>query len=86
MKSITVSSILQFGAKPLLAASLISVTGLSGVAAGALMITFMVPTASSAYILARQLGGDSETMASIITFQTLLGFVFMPIIAQLFLL
>ncbi len=86
MKSITVSSILQFGAKPLLAASLISVTGLSGVAAGALMITLMVPTASSAYILARQLGGDSETMASIITFQTLLGFVFMPIIAQLFLL
>ncbi len=86
MQSISVSSLLQFGVKPLLAAALITVTGLSGVAAGALIITFMVPTASSAYILARQLGGDSETMASIITFQTLLGFVFMPIIAQLFLL
>jgi len=38
----------------------------------------MTPTAPSAYILARQLGGDTETMASIITFQTLLAFLIMP--------
>ncbi|MDJ0832860.1 MAG: AEC family transporter [Gammaproteobacteria bacterium] len=86
LQSIRISSLLQFGVKPLLAASLISLTGLSGVAAGALLITFMVPTASSAYILARQLGGDTETMASIITFQTLLAFLLMPLIAQLLLL
>jgi hypothetical protein len=43
----------------------------------------MTPTASSGYILARQLGGDTETMASIITFQTLLAFAAMPAIALL---
>ena len=32
-----------------------------------------MPTAPSAFILARQLGGDTKLMASIITFQTLLS-------------
>ncbi len=86
IKSIVISSMIQFGVKPLLAAALIASMGLSGIAAGALLIAFMVPTASSAYILARQLGGDTETMASIITLQTLLGFLLMPLIAQLLLL
>ena len=34
----------------------------------------MTPTAPSAYILSRQLGGDTEAMASIITVQTLIAF------------
>ena len=38
---------------------------------------------TSAAILARQLGGDTQTMASIITFQTLLAFVAMPGLALL---
>ena len=79
--SIAVSSIVQFGFKPASAVLLASGTGLSGVAAAVVLIAFMVPTAPSAYILARQLGGDAETMASIITFQTLLAFLIMPIIA-----
>ena len=54
-------------------------------AAGVLVIAFMTPTAPSAYILARQLGGDTETMASIITLQTLLAFAVMPLIAYLML-
>ena len=33
------------------------------------------------FILARQLGGDAPAMASIITFQTLLAFLVMPVIA-----
>ncbi|MCW8902700.1 AEC family transporter [Sedimenticola sp.] len=82
---IMVSSIIQFGLKPTTTALLIVVTGLSGVPAGALVICFMVPTAPSAYILARQLGGDTATMASIITFQTLLAFLVMPFIALLLL-
>lgn len=85
IKPITISSIVQFGLKPMTAALLVSYTGLTGISAGVLIIAFMTPTASSAYILARQLGGDTETMASIITFQTLLAFLVMPLIAQLFL-
>lgn len=78
---VTISSIVQFGLKPLTAALLISITGLTGIVAGVIVIFFMTPTAPSAYILARQLGGDTETMASIITFQTLLAFLAMPLIA-----
>ncbi len=82
---IIVSSIVQFAIKPLVTSLLIFYTGLTGIAAGVLIIAFMTPTAPSAFILARQLGGDSETMASIISFQTLGAFLFMPLIGYLFL-
>lgn len=85
IRPILVSSVVQFGLKPTAAALLIAITGLSGIPAGALIICLMVPTAPSAYILARQLGGDTATMASIITFQTLLAFLVMPLIALLLL-
>lgn len=82
---IVFSSLTQFGLKPLVTAILISCTGLTGIAAGVLVIAFMTPTAPSAYILARQLGGDTEAMASIITFQTLLAFLVMPLIGSILL-
>lgn len=37
-----------------------------------------LPTASSAYILARQMGGDHQTMAAIITVQTLVAMLTLP--------
>ena len=81
--SVAVSSIVQFGLKPASAVLLIASFQLPDVAAAVVLIAFMVPTAPSAYILARQLGGDAETMASIITFQTLLAFIVMPVIAAM---
>lgn len=80
-RPIAISSVVQFVFKPLATALLIAVTGLTGIPASVLVIAFMTPTATSSYILARQLGGDAETMASIITFQTLLAFIVMPVIA-----
>lgn len=41
-----------------------------------------LPTATSAYILARQLGGDAELMAAIITGQTLLAMLTLPMWLQ----
>ncbi len=82
---IVISSIVQFGIKPLLVFSLILFTGLTGIAAAVLIVIFMTPTAPSAYILARQLGGDTDAMASIITVQTLLAFFIMPILGALLL-
>lgn len=76
-----IASVIQFGLKPLTAFLLISATGLDGAVAGALAIALMAPTAPSGYILARQLGGDAPALASIITLQTLLAFVLMPLIA-----
>jgi predicted permease len=81
--AIGVASLVQFGLKPLVAVGLAGAAGLEGAAAGVVIIAFMTPTASSGYILARQLGGDTETMASIITFQTLFAFAAMPAIALL---
>lgn len=81
--AIVESSLVQFLLKPAMAATLIHYSGLHGVAAVVLMLVFMTPTAPSAYILARQLGGDTETMASIITVQTILAFLLMPVIATL---
>jgi len=83
--AILVASLAQFIIKPALTLALCAAFGLSGVAAGVLLIVFIAPTASSAYILARQLGGDLETMASIITLQTIVAFGVMPIWAWIWL-
>ncbi|WP_413701997.1 AEC family transporter [Psychromonas sp. KJ10-10] len=82
-KAIAFSSTIQFVIKPLVAIALISYTGLNDVIAAVLMIAFITPTAPSSYILARQLGGDVESMASIITMQTLVAFIMMPLLAML---
>lgn len=82
MGAITISSLAQYLLKPLMVAGLVQAFALPPLVSGVLLISFMVPTASSAYILARQLGGDTETMASIISFQTLIAFVSMPLTAH----
>jgi predicted permease len=38
-----------------------------------------VPTSPSAYVMARQMGGDAPLLAQIITLQTILAAVTMPI-------
>ena len=83
--AIVKSSVVQFGVKPVAVATLVNLTGLTGITAAVLVIFFITPTAPSAYILARQLGGDTETMASIITVQTLLAFMMMPLLAMVLL-
>lgn len=83
LPAISSASLVQFVLKPVTAVALISVLGLAGIPAGVLILFFMTPTAPSAYILARQLGGDVETMSSIITVQTILAFAVMPAIAFL---
>lgn len=85
LKPALVSSVVQFGVKPLAAALLIPAMGLTGAAAGALVIALVTPTATSSYILARQLGGDAPAMASITTFQTLAAFLVMPVVVLLWL-
>jgi len=42
-----------------------------------------LPTAASAYILTRQLGGDAALMASMISLQTLLGMLSLPLVVLL---
>ncbi|BCG45553.1 Auxin Efflux Carrier [Citrifermentans bremense] len=70
---------IQFVCKPVIAWYLAAATGLSGVAAGVAVLLFSVPTAPTAYILSRQMGGDHDSMAVIITVQTCLSFFTLPL-------
>lgn len=74
-----VTSIVQFLCKPLIAWGLGTSMGLSGMALSVAVLLFSVPTAPSAYILSRQMGGDHDSMAAIITVQTCLSFVTLPL-------
>jgi malonate transporter len=73
------SSTVQFLCKPLIAWGLATSLGLTGVALSVAVLLFSVPTAPSAYILSRQMGGDHDSMAAIITVQTCLSFVTLPL-------
>lgn len=53
--------------------------GLDPVSRDVALLFAALPTATSAYILARQLGGDSELMAALITGQTLLSMATLPL-------
>jgi len=74
-----VSCAVQFLCKPLLAWWLAAATGLSGMAAAVTVLLLSVPTAPSAYILSRQMGGDHDSMTVIITAQTCLSFFTLPL-------
>jgi malonate transporter and related proteins len=58
--------------------------GVEGVTAGAAVLFTAVPVSASAYVLARQLGGDAPLMAGLITLTTLAAFITMPITVALF--
>ncbi|WP_417227006.1 AEC family transporter [Amphritea sp.] len=49
-----------------------------------LLLFSALPTAPSAYVLARQLGGDATLMSAIITGQTLLSMLLMPVVLSIF--
>ena len=69
----------QFICKPMVAWGLATYLGLSGITLSVVVLLFSVPTAPSAYILSRQMGGDHDSMAAIITVQTCLSFITLPI-------
>ncbi len=57
--------------------------GLSGANLVIVAACSAVPASSSAYVLARQMGGDAPLLAQIITLQTILAAVTMPIVIAL---
>jgi malonate transporter and related proteins len=70
---------------PVLTGLLGQALGLSGVALAVPILCMAVPTAAASYILARQNGGDAPLMASIVTAQTLVAAITMPILFAAFL-
>lgn len=74
------TSILKLGLLPLITWGFVIVFEVKGIAAFVAILFNALPTAPSAYILARQLGGDASLMASLITWQTLIALLTLPIL------
>lgn len=68
---------------PAIAGMLAWVLAVPPQAAALVIIFFALPTAPTAYILTRQMNGDSALMAGIITMQTLLAVVTLPLVLGL---
>lgn len=77
-RPIVVSSVLRLVAMPALALAFTHLLGLRGDAAVVALVFLSLPTASSAYVLARRLGGDAPLMASITAVQTGLALATVP--------
>jgi malonate transporter and related proteins len=75
---------LKLFAMPILAGLIGQKLGLSGINLAVPIVCASVPTAAASYILARQNGGDAPLMASIVTAQTILAAVTMPLMLMIF--
>jgi len=79
-----VGAVLKLILMPLLAVSLALWFGVGGSNLVIVATCSAVPSSSSSYVLARQMGGDAPLMAHIITLQTILAAITMPIAIALF--
>ncbi|MEK6478384.1 AEC family transporter [Catalinimonas sp. 4WD22] len=84
MFAISLTATLKLIALPSLVMLLFYLSGISGVSREVALIYAAVPGAISSYILSRQLGGDSELMAGIITMETFLAMFSIPSMLWLF--
>lgn len=73
------SMLFRFAVVPVITLALAAALGLSGPTAVVAVLFQSLPTASSAYVLARRLGGDAPLMAAIIAVQTGAGLVTIPL-------
>ena len=77
------NSLLRLLGMPMLAWAVAYGLQLPAMESTVLVLFFALPTAPTAYVLTRQLGGDSQLMAGIITLQTLLAAASLPLLLLL---
>ena len=64
---------------PLLGLGVCKIMGISTLTTQVLVLFFALPTASASYVLTKVLGGDSELMAKVISVQTLVAGLTLPL-------
>ena len=79
----SIAVLLKLILMPILGVALALWFGISGSSLVIVAVCSAVPPSSSAYVLARQMGGDAPLLAQIITLQTILAAVTMPIVIAL---
>lgn len=80
IRPLAITSAVKFGLMPLATVLACLALGLRGPAAATALLFQALPTASSSYIMARQLGGDAPLMAGIIALQTVLAGAALPLV------
>ncbi|EGB15981.1 Auxin Efflux Carrier [Pseudodesulfovibrio mercurii] len=80
---VVLASLAHLVALPLAAYGCARLLGVSGPAVTTALIYTAIPVSVSSFILARQMGGDHEVMALIITAQTVLSALTMPLVLAL---
>ncbi len=83
LRGVAVASAAKLAVLPLLAFLACRLLGVDGPALAVAVIFTAIPVSASSYILARQMGGDHGLMAAIITAQTLLAALTMPLLFAL---
>lgn len=78
-RGVWTSNLVKLVLMPALVFAVALMLGLDAVSRDVALLFAALPTATSAYILARQLGGDAELMAALITGQTLLAMATLPL-------
>ena len=81
--TVILSSSLKLLVMPLLIVFSCELLGVQGLARDIAVVCGAAPTAGTAYIMARQMGGDSDMVAAIITFQTLAAVFTLPLMLSL---
>ena len=76
---LTVGVLTRLIGMPAIVIAMSWLVGLDGVARTVAIIAGAVPTASSAYVMARKMGGNAELMSSIVTFQVIVAFFTLPL-------
>ena len=79
----SIAVFLKLALMPVLAIALALWFGITGSSLVIVAVCSAVPTSSSAYVMARQMGGDAPLLAQIITLQTILAAITMPIVIAL---
>jgi predicted permease len=81
--AVAAAALLKLAVLPLVTSVLALVMGVEGVALAAVITTSAVPVSATAYVMARQMGGDARIMASAITATTLAALITMPLALSL---
>ncbi len=83
VRPVALGSVLKLLVLPLLVWGLGVLAGIDRMPLAMAVLYSSLPTASSAFILARELGGNHALMASIITMQTMIAFLTLPVFVLL---
>jgi len=83
-RTVAVTTTLKLAVLPVVTVVLCLILGVDGVEAAVAILYASLPGSASAYVMARQMGGDAPIMAGVITATTLAAIVTMPVVLIVF--